>query len=90
MNKYEHLKEYDFASQEIFEKLNPGSIVLITDHNSGNHSTKEIGSYVIRVNSEDADSDCLGITILSDHKDELGLSWRNIINFKFKIIKEVQ
>lgn len=90
MNKYEHLKEYDFQSQEIFEKLNPGSIVLITDYKSGNHSTKEIGSYVIRINSEDNELSCIGITILSDHKDELGLSWRNIVNFKFKIIKEVQ
>lgn len=90
MNKYKSLKEYGFGSQEIFEKLNPGSVVLITDYKSGNHSTKEIGSYVIRINSEDNELSCIGITILSDHKDELGLSWRNINNFKFKIIKEVQ
>ena len=89
MKKYKHLKEYGFGSQEILEKLNPGSIVLITDCNNEHNDNKEIGSYVIRVNSEDIDLDCIGITILSDHKDELGLSWQNISSFKFKIIKEV-
>ena len=89
MNKYKHLKEYGFGSQEIFEKLNPGSIVLITDCDNEHNDKKEIGSYVIRVNSRDIDSNCLGTTILSDHKDELGLFWQNISSFKFKIIKEV-
>ena len=86
MNKYKHLKEYGFGSQEIFEKLNPGSIVLITDCDSENNGKKETGSYVIRINSEDNGLIYIGITILSDHKDELGLSWNNISNFKFKII----
>lgn len=87
MDKYENLKEYGFNNEHIFDDLNPGSLILITD--CINSERKEIDSYVMRINSMDFRDNSSGITIMSPDKDELGLSWSELNTFKFKIIKEV-